>query len=258
MGAKQDVISALFKECKARNNFIFDNNRVKDLCHKLGFGNPFDVTKVDNSSLLPDEIKKNDYFIIHLGSGRHQFVKGINYGYHKFETILQSEKRDWQYRQSLLNEFDTSESNILSVVSNQRIINDFLFEDIIATPKIYNARRTKKSFEYNIGDQIIITKNLQMEIDLTFEHQGVVTVIEGKNGFPEDFAVYQLFHPFQYYWTLKQEHELEIKQITCCYILREKNKENSVIRIYNYTFDSESNIDSIRLLKKAEYKLIQR
>ncbi|MCW3134124.1 MAG: hypothetical protein N2V78_07355 [Methanophagales archaeon] len=42
-----------------------------------------------------------------------------------------------------LNEFDTSESNILSVASNQRIIHDFLYEDIVASPKVYSARRTK-------------------------------------------------------------------------------------------------------------------
>jgi len=258
MGTKQDVISALFKECKAHNNFVFHNDLVKDICKELGFGNPFDVTKIDNSSLLPDDVKKNDYFIVHLGGGSHQFVKGIKYGYHKFETILQLEKRDWQYRQSLLNEFDTSESNILSVASNQKIIHDFLFEDIVASPKVYNARRTKRSFEYRIGDQTIVATNLQMEIDLTFEYHGFVTIIEGKNGFPEDFAVYQLFHPFQYYWMLEQDHELEIKQIACCYISRVRARENSVIRIYNYTFDSEDNIGSIRLLKKAEYKLILR
>ena len=258
MGTKQDVISALFKECKKRNNFVFHNDIVKDISRKLGFGNPFDVTKVDNSSLLPDTLKRNDYFIIHLGSGYHQFVNGIRFGYHKFEPILKPEIRDWQYRQSLLNEFDTSESNILSVVSNQRIIHDFLFEDIVATPKVYNARRTKRSFEYWIGDQKIVATNLQMEIDLTLEYNGYVTVIEGKNGFPEDFAVYQLFHPFKYYYALEQDHALEIKQISCCYVLRERTKTNSVIRIYNYTFDNEDNIDSIRLLKKAEYRLTQR
>jgi heme oxygenase len=47
-------------------------------------------------------------------------------GYHCFEPIGATETFDWKYRQSILNELDASESNILSVASNQRIIHDFL------------------------------------------------------------------------------------------------------------------------------------
>ena len=97
-----------------------------------------------------------------------------------------------------------------------------------------------------------------MEIDLTLEHQGVVTVIEGKNNFPEDFAVYQLFHPYKLYYHLKQERNLDIKHITCCYVLRETQEDMSILRLYNYTFEDARQIESIKLLKKAEYILIKR
>jgi len=258
MGTKQQVISRLFEVCVEKGEYVFDNNLVKAICDELGFGNPFDATKVDNSALLPDNVKAKDYFLVHLGNGYHGFFKGIRFGYHQFEPIEDTETFIWKYRQSLLNEFDTSESNILSVASNQRILHDFLYNDIVASPKVYNARRTKTSFEYKIGNQKIVSTNLQMEIDLTLEHQGVVTVVEGKNGFPEDFAVYQLFHPFKYYSILKHENEVEIKQTTCCYILREKQQDGSVLRLYNYTFSDENRIESIRLLKKAQYVLVKR
>ncbi len=165
---------------------------VKDYCRKHGFGNPFDVTKLDNTSKFPSILIENDYFLLHLGQGKHQFVKGIKNGFHHFEII--TDIIDWQYRSSILNEFDTSESNILSVGFNQRIIHDFLYEDIVANPKIYNARRTKSKLDYYVKDELI-----QMEIDLTMEFNGRVTLFEGKNDFPKDFAVYQLFHPFLYY-----------------------------------------------------------
>jgi len=58
-----------------------------------------------------------------------------------------------------------------------------LYNDIVASPKVYNARRTKTSFEYKVGETTIKCNNLQMEIDLTLEYQGVVTVVEGKMGF---------------------------------------------------------------------------
>lgn len=80
---------------------------LKKVSNELGFGNPFDATKVDNSSLLPEDVRAADYFIVHIGEGLHQFVKGVKYGYHQFELIKEDETFEWKYRQSLLNEFDT-------------------------------------------------------------------------------------------------------------------------------------------------------
>ncbi len=229
---------------------------VKDYCRKHGFGNPFDVTKLDNTSKFPSILIENDYFLLHLGQGKHQFVKGIKNGFHHFEIITNIV--DWQYRSSILNEFDTSESNILSVRFNQRIIHDFLYEDIVANPKIYNARRTKSKLDYYVKDELIQTKNLQMEIDLTMELNGRVTLFEGKNDFPKDFAVYQLFHPFLYYKKLKTEKQLNITEITCCYLLRKREVKSSIVRIYLYTFDNIKDMTSIKLLQAKQYNLIQR
>jgi hypothetical protein len=258
MGTKQDVIAEIFKICKKRNKYVFDNSLVKEISKKYKFGNPFDATKLDDTSKFPQILLDEDYFILHLGNGRHKFVKGIRNGFHPFEEIEQGEVFNWKYRKSILNEFDTSESNILSVASNQRIIHDFIYEDIVASPKVYNSRRTKMSLQYFVGQEKIETENLQMEIDLTMELNGFVTIFEGKNGFPKDFAVYQLYHPFKYYSMLKEENKLEIKQISCCYILRKKENNNSILRLYNYIFEDENNMASIKLLKKAQYNLIKR
>lgn len=53
MDNKQLVIEELFKECSKRNNYIFNNNLVKEISKKIGFGNPFDVTKIDIKEKLP-------------------------------------------------------------------------------------------------------------------------------------------------------------------------------------------------------------
>ena len=258
MRTKQEVITELFKICQKKKDFVFDNAIVKQVCKEYGFGNPFDVTKLDDTSKFPQILLDEDYFILHLGKGRHKFVKGINNGFHSFEDINEDNIFDWKYRKSILNEFDTSESNILSVAGNQRIIHDFLYEDIVASPKVYNARRTKMNLSYRVGEEEILAQGLQMEIDLTMELRGVITIFEGKNGFPENFAIYQLFHPFKYYSVLKEKEELDVKQITCCYVLRKRERGSSVLRLYNYTFEDENNISSIKLLKNAQYNLIKR
>ncbi len=258
MGKKQDVITEIFKICRSKNSFEFNNDLVRNISKKIGFGNPFDATKLDNTDKFPDILLKENYFIIHLGGGKHKFVKGIDKGFHKFEEIPEENIFDWKYRQSILNEFDTSESNILSVGFNQRIIHDFLYDDIVANPKMYGARRTKTTLNYSIGKEKITASNLQMEIDLTTENNGIVTVFEGKNNFPENFAVYQLYFPFLYYYNLKKENKLEINEINCCYLLRKRDDEKSVIKIYKYTFEDSVDMTSIKLIKNAQYNLIKR
>lgn len=256
MGSKHEVILDIFYYCRKRNNFVFDNELVKEICKKHGFGNPFDVTKLDDTSKFPQRLLDEDYFILHLGGGKHKFVKGISNGFRTFEKIDTKSVYDWKYRKSILNELDTSESNILSVANNQRIINDFLYKEIVVNPKVYNPRRTKISITYYINKDEIKARNVQMEIDLTIELDGVVTIFEVKNGFPKDFAIYQLYNPFKYYSIIKKK--LDIKLITCCYILRDKVEGESILRLYNYTFTEENNMSSIKLLKSAQYNLIKR
>ena len=260
VGKKKQVLAEVFTICKNKGDFVFHNELVKDVCKKIGFGNPFDVSKLDNTNVFPNIMLEEDYFLIHLGEGRHQFIKGIEKGFHTFEAIEEKNTGDWGYKKSLLNDFDTSESNILSLGFNQKIIHDFLYDDITASPKVYNARRTKASLDYFIGKQKIETQKLQMEIDLTMELNGVVTIFEGKNNFPKDFAVYQLFNPYLYYQRIKQENQLKIKEINCCYLLRKKKRKSkdSTIRIYMYSFSKENDLTSIKLLRAKEYNLISK
>jgi len=89
------------------------------------------------------------------------------------------------------------------------------------------------------------------------ESNGLVTIFEGKNKFPENFAVYQLYHPYLYYHTLKENNQLPIKNISTCYLLRHRINGNSVLRVFNYTFSNPQDMTSIQLLKNAEYTLIQ-
>lgn len=254
---KAKVLLEIFDICQKRRDYVFDNDLVKEAAEKHGFGNPFDVTKIDNKEILPDKIKKQDFCVIHRGDGVHEFVQPVNDFFHNFEPI-KSATIEWPYRKSALNEIDESESNILSVGFNQRIIHDFLYEDIVASPKMYGAKRTKLTQKYKAGRKTITLNKCQMEIDLTTEHQGVVTIFEGKNKFPDSFAIYQLFHPILYFHKLREEKKIEIEKINCCYLLRDKKPTGSIIRLYLYSFKNPNDITSIILEKSAQYRLIKR
>ena len=264
MNKKHKVIETLYKNCKKNNYFIFDNKEVKKISAKIGFGNPFDVTKIDSKEKLPKLLIKEDVAVIHLGSGTHQFVKGAHNLYHNFEAIQNT--IEWRYKKSLLNQFNSSESNILSVANNQRILHNFLFEqdlefshnDIAKRSKTYFPHRTKTSFEYQIDDLKVAPKNIQIEIDLTIEFDGIIGVFEAKNGVPNSFSIYQLYHPFLYYYNANKTGLLngEIKEIYGIYVVREKEDNFDVLRLWGYTFENPLNINSIKLIKSAAYKLI--
>ncbi|WP_231860241.1 type II restriction enzyme [Helicobacter himalayensis] len=199
---KHLVLESLWQHCQKENNFIFHNDLVKEICKKHNFGNPFDVTKLDSIEKLPRIFQANDICVLHLGKGYHQFIKGINKLYHCFESLQDSKK--WQYKKSLLNEYNDSESNILSVANNQRILHHFLFGadlefenlSIENRPKTYFPHRTKTTLHYYFDTQEIIAQNQQIEIDLTLEYQGVIGIFEAKNGTPKNFNIYQIYHPF--------------------------------------------------------------
>lgn len=259
MSKKEEVITKLFEDCRANNNWIFDNDKVKEVCVEVGFGNPFDVTKIDNQHKLPKILKENDYALIHLGDGKHQFIKGNAKLYHVFENVEKT--IEWEYKKSLLNEYNSSESNILSVANNQRILHHFLFEldteftnlPIEERPKTYFPHRTKTSFNYFIGPDVnLILDKIQIEIDLTIEYKGIIGVFEAKNGKPDSFAVYQLYHPFLYYYNAG----LTNKAILCVYVVKTIEKGITCLRLWAYTFEKPEDMASIKLKKSACYKLI--
>ena len=90
---KAQVLEEIFKICKKQNNFVFDNAQLKKISTKKGFTNQFDVSKLDNTDKLPQLLKDENYFVVHLGKGQHQFVKGIEHGYHAFEDIKNKNKK---------------------------------------------------------------------------------------------------------------------------------------------------------------------
>lgn len=259
MNKKHQVIEKLYKNCQNRNDFIFHNDEVKKACAKAKFGNPFDVTKIDNRDKLPQVLLKNDVAIIHLGGGKHKFIKGINNVYHNFEALAKTQ--DWRYKKSILNQFNSSESNILSVANNQRILHDFLFgfdaefadNDINKCAKTYLKYRPKTSLKYNIGGIKTQLTNIQIKINLTIEFEGIIGFFDAKNT-ADNFSIYQLYHPFLYYHNANKTDSLngKIKEIYGIYVVPEKS---DTLKLWCYTFTNPLDINSIKLVKSTTYNL---
>lgn len=261
LSRKQLVLESLFQLCQQRNNMEFTNDDVRRIATQVGFGNPFDATKVDTREILPDSVRQQGYCLAHIGRGRHVFVPELKHWYHDFESIATEEIILWRYRKSLLNDLDRGEASTLSLALNQRILYDFIYEDVVASPKVYIPGRTRVDLEYTVGATKLFAQDQQLEMDLTLEYQGTVTVLEAKSKFLTNFAVYQIFHPIKYYLQRAHEAGIEIPHINACYVLKHTQRgihPITQVRMYLYEFDDPDRLDSIRLVRKAEYHLQQR
>ena len=121
--------------CRERGDMSFTSRELRSAAERYNFSNPHDAVKIDNLSKLPETLRENDHCIVHLGKGRHQFIRGVTAGFHRFERIPSECAVERVYNPSLLNEINTSESNILSVGVNQRIFHEFLYRTPTPTRK---------------------------------------------------------------------------------------------------------------------------
>jgi hypothetical protein len=264
LSKKQQVLERLFLQCEQKGSYEFSNSDVKQVANAVDFKNPFDATKVDSREILPQSIRQKGYCIAHIGRGRYRFIPELQNWYHDFEDISSKEVIEWRYRKSLLNDIDRGEASALSLAFNQHILHDFIYEDVVASPKIYVPGRSRTTIEYTVGSTHVKAKNQQLEMDMVLEYQGTVTVIEAKNkAFSSftNFAVYQLFYPIKYYLNRAKDRKISIPHINACYVLRQASSRASgviKVRLYLYEFADPDRLDSIRLVRKAEYHLKQR
>lgn len=269
MSKKSQLLDKIVDFCIARDGqnreyYIFDNDLVKQLSIPIGFRNHNDATHIDSKAVCSQRMIEEGLSVIHLGAtysngkrdtARHAFVRTDVF--HEFEEIQKVTKID--YKAGPLDELNSSESNILSLVYNQGIIHRVLYPyDLRANPSIYMAHRTRFQPNHKVGGNLLPTGETQAEIDMTIEYNGHVTVFEGKNwrSSRNDFAIYQLYMPYRYYYLKTQKEGLDLKNIDCCYVVRKKvENADSDIDLYRYTFDDPSELTSIRLISAERFEL---
>jgi len=267
---KSDLQDALVRYCIDRDGpgkemYIFTNDEVKKLSMPIGFRNHNDATHIDTSHNLSPLMKKEGLGVIHLGTGggvgkvaRHAFIRNHEALFHEFEDISFENTTRLVYRPGPLDHLNTSEANILSMVNNHGILREFLYPgDLRAIPQMYMAHRTRVRPRYRIKDINIPADLVQIEVDMTLEHEGSVTVFEAKNWKRGrgDFAIYQLYMPFRYYHQRMKNGDIEVNNIECCYVVRRNMPGGSDIDVYLYTFEDPEDMASISLIKCNRYEL---
>ena len=251
---KRNVISSAFEEVKKNskylNTYYFNNQLIKQLSGSK-FSNQFDATKFDSKKLLPDKVKNEGFFIVHLGKGKHAFVKGE--GYHKFESI--PTKRDWKPSYNVISKLGESEASTSSELFNYKIIHDFLGLSDKSDLFVHTARRTRVTYDFIVDPDIHLKAiSLQIEIDAFFETLNEIITVEVKNGDREDFEIRQLFSAMKYMESkIKSGGIPEKYVIRHLFVVRQKVNDGYIFRIYEYVFTDKDRLNSIKLIKSVEY-----
>lgn len=240
-------------------NLEFDNDLVKRISGEEDFSNQFDVTKVDTSKRLPDFFHEHEVFMVHVGGGRHRFVRPIRLGYQPLPQNV-GDPVEWAYKPGILNGKDDSEAGVLSLAYNNQVIQDFLFDNPREPVMIHLPRRTRvgtkgASFDYRIGTSTVRAENLQIEMDFllqSYPPTNLIAVAEAKrvedpSDLP-DFAITQLFLPFRRLLDLVPERTTE--NVRCAFVVGYTDRRgDQCIRLFEFRFNDPGRLDSIEQVK---------
>lgn len=251
---KRNSINILFDNLRKKNPkakvIEFTNKELKTVTQNTQFMNQFDATKFDSSDLLPERLKENGFFIVHLGKGKHAFVKGE--GYHKFEKITKI--KNIVASKSVIDVIGSSEAGAVSFIYNEGIIHDFLgVKDL----KVHTARRSKVSFSFKVNGSKLHADKQQIEIDGIFETKdGMIVTVEAKNVEHVDFEIRQLFSIKKYFDILMEKGVIpKNTNLRLLFLVRLTNKEQNLCRLYEYKFTDNEDINSIKFVQAVQYNV---
>lgn len=251
---KRNSINILFNKLYEKNPnakvIEFTNIELKTVTQDTQFMNQFDATKFDSSDLLPESLKRNGYFIVHLGKGKHAFVKGE--GYHKFEEI--TKMKNMNVSKGVIDEIGNSEAAAVSFIYNEGIIQDFLgVKDL----KVHTARRSKVSFSFKINGSKLYADKQQIEIDGIFEIKDeMIVTVEVKNVEHADFEIRQIFSIKKYFDMLMEKERIpRSTNLRLLFLVRLRNEKQDICRLYEYKFADDEDMNSIRFVQAVQYNI---
>src|SRR3990170_4697996 len=253
---KRQLIIQIFEALRGldkRSDVLpFSNETVKEVSTRVRFRNPFDATKFNTYESLPECLKQEGFIVVHLGRGNHAFVRGV--GFHNFEPIQQS--KSWSLSNSIVSKLGSIEADTVSTIYNEKIIHDFLFGDVSINLKIHISRRSNITYDFWIGKNRLHADYLQIEMDALFESRGTIATVEVKNVKHSNFEIRQLYSTFRYLDRFYRDGVIPSNfNIRHLFAVVSKGAKEDFYRIYEYTFTNWKHMDSINLVKNAQYNV---
>lgn len=206
------------------------------------------MAKMDSSRDVPPVMARNRYFLLPVSRSEYAIVRGN--GFHELERQAELSKEFTSRIRFALttNDRNSSEMQYLDYCSNAGLI-----ESVIGRGKLYpmiRGRESSGSYSFRVNNNQIDVKSAQIEVDLGLEGQDSIVLLEAKSKTPDDFIIRQLFYPYR-----KFMGGFGNKQIIPIFFTYD-NVE-SKYNFWQYRFADPNDYNSIELVEKGSYKILQ-
>jgi hypothetical protein len=199
------------------------------------------LCKQDSRTDRPSNFIDKGLFILPIVNGQYIIIKGegyidipeittglINYN-SKLDFILDSSKvgnsemqhLDFAYASSLIRTFMDDKSLVLTI----------------------RGRKYTPEFSFNVGNNKVIVKSVQTEVDAGYEGRDKIVLVEAKNSKTTNTIIRQLFYPY------KQWKQYTNKDIYLIFFER----RDAEFHIWQYSFKNDYDYNSISLVKSERY-----
>ncbi len=229
--------------------FPITNIQIKKSCQnfkKTGEKEVRILCKQDSRESRPNVFIDNELFLLPVKNGEYVIIKGE--GYIDIPKITKSEeiyksKLDFKLDTSLIG---NSEMQHVDFAYASSLIRTFMGDTSLVLT--IRGRKYTPEFSFYVRNNLINVRSVQTEVDAGYEGKDKVVLLEAKNSNVKNVIIRQLYYPFRQ-WQTYTEKPVET-------LFFEKQNENYAI--WQFRFESIKDYNSIKLIKSAKYKIIEK
>ena len=201
------------------------------------------LCKQDTREKRPGVFQEKGLFLLPVRNGRYIIVKGEGYiDIPRIDEITQvyESKLGFPLETS---EVGDSEMQHLDYAYATSLVRTFLEDSSLVLT--IRGRKYTPHFSFRVGNHTINVNSVQTEVDAGYEGREQVVLVEAKNSAVQNTIIRQLYYPFRQ-WSLHTQ-----KKVVVAFF--EKGEQE--YRIWQFTFEDSSDYNSIRLVKKARFRI---
>lgn len=248
---KTEVLRELFETSDINNDIvIFTNDKIKELSLKHKFKNPFDITKVDNEDVLPDEMVNNGFTMILYDKCCSYIIRRNG-----FKDFVENDEIEHVFipPNPFLRTKCCSENSCVMFL--QRLLIDFLEMDINLNVGIFGRQRNV-TINVDVNDTILELTTNQIDIDMSYyfhcDDDKYIVYCELKRTKNKSFNVNQLYHCMKYNEYVSNCNDENYIPIL---LMIKSNNNNNNIQISQYEFTEKNKPWSIVCIKSKTYQV---
>lgn len=233
----------------SRSYFPLSAEQIKQACQDFKKTAEKEVRilcKQDTRESRPLIFQQHELFILPIRNGQYAICKGEGY-----IDIPEITSEIQTYNSKLDFHLDSSDVGDSEMQHLDFAYASSLIRTFIGDPTLLLTIRGRKytpKFSFKVGNITINAESVQTEVDAGYEGKDKIVLIEAKNSSVENTIIRQLFYPYRQWQAVTKKEIIPV--------FFERNAEQKVYNIWQYSFNDANDYNSIRLIKSGRYKIM--